>query len=272
VNPVDKLTRPHALDAPARGRHLAQLYTRDEGLVRVVGDFVMAGLERGEGIVLIATAAHRAAIARHLEDHGFTPGVLARGRQLTLLDARETLEALRVGAVPDRARFETVIGGAIEACQRAGFERLRAFVEMVELLRRDKDLEAALHLEGLWNDLVAGRGLTLLCGHRIDAFDPQAYQGLLQRVSAVHSHLAPLEDSASLEHAVECAYLDVFGPGRDAMILRRLFLANYPRPSGMPDAQAAILAAHEFVPEAAATLLNRIRHHYHLAHLARTAA
>ena len=153
--------------------------------------------------------------------------------------------------------------------QRAGFERLRAFVEMVELLRRDKDLEAALHLEGLWNDLVAGPGLTLLCGHRIDAFDPQAYQGLLQRVSAVHSHLAPLEDSTSLEHAVECAYLDVFGPGRDAAILRRLFVANYPRPSGMPDAQAAILAAHEFVPEAAATLLNRIRHHYHLA---RTAA
>ena len=63
--------------------------------------------------------------------------------------------------------------------------------------------------------------------------------------------------------------MDVFGPGRDAAILRRLFLANYPRPSGMPDAQAAILAAHEFVPEAAATLLNRIRYHYHLA---RTAA
>ena len=44
MSPVDKLTRPHALDAPARGRHLAQLYTRDEGLVRVVGDFVTAGL------------------------------------------------------------------------------------------------------------------------------------------------------------------------------------------------------------------------------------
>ena len=160
MSPVDKLTRPHALDAPARGRHLAQLYTRDEGLVRVVGDFVMAGLERGEGIVLIATAAHRAAIARHLEDHGFTPSVLARGRQLILLDARETLEALRVGPVPARPRFETVIGGAIEACRRAGFERLRAFVEMVDLIRRDNDLEAVLLLEGLWNDLVAARGLT----------------------------------------------------------------------------------------------------------------
>ena len=114
-----------------------------------------------------------------------------------------------------------------------------------------------------------GARIALLCGYGIDAFDPQAYQGLLQRVSAVHSHLVPVEDSASLDHAVECAYRDVFGAGQDAGLLRRLFLAHYPRPSAMPDAQAAILAAHEFVPEAAAALLDRIRHHYHRA---RTAA
>jgi hypothetical protein len=185
-----------------------------------------------------------------------------RRRQVTVLDACETLETLCADAVPDRARFETVIGGAVEASRRAGFDRLRAFGEMMELLRQD-GLEAALHLETLWNDLVAASGLTLLCGYRIDALDPQCYQGLLQRVSDVHSRLVPIEDSASLEHAVECAYLDVFGSGRDAAILRRLFLANYPRPSGMPDAQAAILAAHEFVPEAAAALLGRIRYHYH---------
>jgi hypothetical protein len=94
-------------------------------------------------------------------------------------------------------------------------------------------------------------------------------QGLQHRLGTVRSHLAPVDDSASLERAVERAYLDVFGPGRDAAMLRRLFLANYSRPAGTPDAQAAILAAHEFVPEAAASLLDRIRHHYHRA---RTAA
>jgi hypothetical protein len=265
VSTVNELTGSHALDAPARSRHVAQFYTQDETLVRVVGDFVTTGLRRGEAVVLITTAAHRAAIARHLEGQGFTPSVLARRRQLTLLDARETLEALCAGTVPDRARFETVIGGAIEEFQRAGFERRRAFGEMVELLRRDNDLEAALHLEALWNDLAAARGLTLLCGYGIDAFDHQTYRGLPQRVSAKHSHPVPVEDSASLEHAVECAYHDIFGAGRDAAILRRLFLANYRRPSDMPEAQAAILAAHEFVPEAAAALLGRIRYHYRLA-------
>jgi hypothetical protein len=47
------------------------------------------------------------------------------------------------------------------------------------------------------------------------------------------------------------------------MSLRRAFLAQYARPAAMPDAQAAILAARDFVPAAAAdSLLERVRHHY----------
>ena len=61
---------------------------------------------------------------------------------------------------------------------------------------------------------------------------------------------------------MERAYAEVFGVRRDAGFLRRAFLAHYPRPAVMPDAEAAILAAREFVPAAASTLLERIRHHY----------
>jgi hypothetical protein len=267
MSPGDELARPQTPDAPAARRHLAQLYTEDEMLVRVVGDFVTAGLGQGDGILLIAKADHRTALARHLEDHGFTLGLLARRRQLILLDANEALPMLCVGGVPDRTRFQGLIGGAVRACRRAGFQRIRAFGEVVDLLLR-QSLDAALHLEALWNELVATRGLTLLCGYRIDAFDPRAYHGILQRVCAAHSHLVPVEDCASLEHAVECAYLEVFGAGRDAAILRRLFLTHYPRPAAMPDAQAAILAAHEFVPEAVSALLDRTRHHYERARAA----
>ena len=58
------------------------------------------------------------------------------------------------------------------------------------------------------------------------------------------------------------AYLEVFGVGRDAGFLRHMFLDHYSRPAVMPDAQAAILAAQEFVPEASAALLERVRYHY----------
>jgi hypothetical protein len=267
MSALGKLTLAHASGAPTRGRHLAQLYSEDEVLVRVVGDFAATGLRQGEGIVLIATPDHRAAIIRNVEDQGFTLGVLARRRQLIVLDAGETLAALRLGRASVGTRFETVIGGAVRACQRAGFERIRAFGEMVDLLHR-QSIEAALQLETLWSDLVEARGFTVLCGYGIDAFDPWTYRGLLQRVSAAHSHLAPVEDCASLDYAVDCAYLDVFGATRDAANLRRLFLAHYPRHSAMSDAAAAILAAREFVPEAVSTLLDRIRHHYDRARAA----
>jgi hypothetical protein len=267
MNPLDELTGPHGPGGPAPGRHLAQLYTEDEVLVRVVADFAIVGLGHGEGVVLIATPEHRAAITGRLDDQGFSPDTLARRRQLIMLDAGETLAALRLGRGPVAARFETVIGGAVRAGRRAGFERLRVFGEMLDLLHR-RTLQAALETEALWSDLVATHDLTLLCGYEIDALDPGTYRGLLQRVCAAHSHLVPVEDCASLDHAVECAYLDVFGARHDAAILRRLFLAHYPRPAAMPDAQAAILAAHEFVPEAASTLLDRIRHYYRLARAA----
>jgi hypothetical protein len=81
-------------------------------------------------------------------------------------------------------------------------------------------------------------------------------------VAAAHSHLVPAHDSARLDHAVERAYADVFGRGTDGQFLRRAFLTHYARPSAMPDAQAAILAAREFVPASTAALLERARHHY----------
>jgi hypothetical protein len=64
---------------------------------------------------------------------------------------------------------------------------------------------------------------------------------------------------------VERAYAEVFGPGRDAALLHRAFLTAYRRPTAMPDAEAAILAAREFAPASVADrLLERARHYYDL--------
>jgi MEDS: MEthanogen/methylotroph, DcmR Sensory domain len=250
------------LEAPAEGQHVAQLYTEPNFLVRAVCRFVVAGLRQGEAVLLLIRATHRPAIVRHLEADGFVIDDLSHRGQLTILDATRTLTELLVHGRPERARVQAVVGGAVEARMAAGYTRFRAFGEMVDILRR-ASLTMALQLEGLWTELVTARRIALLCGYSIDTFNPEAYRGLLQRVSAAHSHVVPVEDYARLDHAVESAYLEVFGVGRDAGFLRRTFIANYPRPATMPDAQAAILAAQEFVPEAAVALLDRIRHHYH---------
>ncbi len=250
------------LGAPAEGQHVAQLYTQADFLVRAVTHFVVAGLRRGEAVLLVVRTTHHPAIVRHLEDAGFGLEGLSRRGQVTLLDAAQTLGALLVDGRPDRARFQAVIGGAVEASLAAGYPRLRAFGEMVDILR-PVSLTAALELEKLWNELLTARRISLLCGYSVDAFDPEAYRGLLQDVSAAHSHLVPVEDYARLDQAVDSAFVEIFGAARDARFFRRTFIDHYQRPAAMPDAQAAILATRQFVPEAVVALLDRARHHYH---------
>jgi MEDS: MEthanogen/methylotroph, DcmR Sensory domain len=250
------------LAAPAPGQHVGQLCTEPGFLGRAVGGFAGAGLRAGDAIIIIATPAHWQEITGPLEAQRFDLDELQGRGQLTVLNAGSCLAQLLVDDIPDPERFRAVIGGAADAVRRAGYQRVRAFGEIVDLLRQT-DLTAAIRLEELWNEWLAAQGKSLLCGYSVDAFDHRAYRGLLQAVCTAHSDLIPVEDYARLEQAVERAYADVFGSAGDADGLRQAFLAEYAWPTAMPDAQAALLAAREFLPRTLDELLEKARHHYH---------
>jgi hypothetical protein len=249
------------LAAPALGQHIAQLYTEPEFLARAVGRFVGDGLRAGDAALILAVPSHWQAIAGRLAGEGFDLDQLQRRGQLLVLEAAPCLARVLVDGMPDPERFRAVIGGAVEAARRAGSGGVRAFGELVDLLRRT-DLAATIRLEELWNELLATHGISLLCGYSVDAFDPRLYRGFLQRVCAVHSDLIPVEDYPRLEHAVERAYAEVFGAAGDPDGLRRVLLTGYHRPSTMPDAEAAMLAVGEFVPTTIEALLHRARKNY----------
>jgi hypothetical protein len=252
------------LAAPTPGQHIAQLYTEPAFLIRAVSQFTRDGLLRDEGVVVIARPVHWRAIARCLETEEVAVGDFQQRGQLAVLDAEECLAGFVVNGMPDRDRFHALIGPVIEAATVAGHGRARAFGEMVDLLRRTS-LDATIRLEELWGELLAGHGIALLCGYSVDTFDPQIYRGLLQRVSAAHSDLVPVEDYARLDRAVKRAYAELFGTAGDPEALRRASLARYARPAAMPDAEAAILAFQELIPTRTKSLLDRVRYHYHTA-------
>ena len=249
------------LTAPAPGEHIAQLYREPGFLARAVGRFTGEGIRQGDGVILVATPLHWRMIARRLEQDRLGPDDLQRRGQLTVLDAVQTLAQFMVEGRPDRARFQATVGGMLDSVRAAGFRRVRAFGEMVDLLRHIS-LEATIRLEQLWNELLAAHRISLLCGYSLDAFDPHTYQGTLQQVCAVHSGLVPVEDYSRLERAVTRAYADIFGASRDTAALRSALLENYTSPAAMPDAQAAIFAVREFVPLVSNALVDRVRHHY----------
>jgi hypothetical protein len=249
------------LTTPTPGQHIAQLYSARQFLARAVGQFIGDGLRQGDAVIVIATPSHWRAILHRLEASDLDVARFHRGGQLVVRDAEDTLAGFMMNGALDRDRFRAVIGGALDAIRAAGFVRVRAFGEMVDILRRT-DLDATIRLEELWNEVLVERGIALLCGYSLDAFDPEIYRGVLQQVSRVHSHLIPIEDYGRLERAVDRAYLEVFGAGRDTDALRRAFVQHYVKPSAMPAAAAAILALREFVPHSADAVLESARRYY----------
>jgi hypothetical protein len=179
------------LDRAEPGEHVVQLYGADEQfLARNVSRYLAEGLKRGDGLILIATSLHADSILGQLRDA--TPevaGALRQG-QLVSLDAAATLAGFMCDGQPDRAMFETVIGGALrEVRAQATSGKVRAFGEMVGLLWAEGNRLAAILLEDYWNDLMRRNEFSLFCGYPIDLFGDLSEMEGLHSVLGTHTHL-----------------------------------------------------------------------------------
>lgn len=179
------------LDGAEPGEHVVQLYGTDHPLLaRNVSRYLTEGLRRGDGLVLIATREHAESILRQLAEATLEASRARREGRLVSLDAAETLSRFMCEGQPDRGRFESVIGGAIQEVRgRAASGKVRAFGEMVGLLWAEGNRGAAIQLEDYWNDLMMGNDFSLFCGYPIDLFDNAGEMEGLHAVLGTHTHL-----------------------------------------------------------------------------------
>ena len=162
--------------------HLVQFYESTAALADSAARFLGAGLAAGDGVVVIATPAHREELDRRL----FSDGVSARSDRYVALDAARTLSQFMVGDGPDATRFAGVVEEAVDRARR-GDGRVRAFGEMVALLALDGRWQAALHLEELWSALVAEHSLSLLCAYPNAVFREGDMRGPFETICAQHT-------------------------------------------------------------------------------------
>lgn len=210
--------------------HGVHVYGDAGELVESVRRFLEAGFAAGRPGLVIATPAHRAAIDAVLD---------APAGLLTSLDAEEALATFMVDGMPSAERFEAVVGGIVdELALRFPGVTIRAFGEMVDILWQRGERDAALALEGLWNELARTRAFALLCGYRLDIFDVDVQREALPDIFAAHTH-ARTGDPARLASAVDQAAAEALGP----MELANAYLAVAERvPLGSLPRAAALLA------------------------------
>ncbi len=185
---------PNGARGGSRSDHIVQFYEGDEFLSASVADYLAEGLVAGQPAIIIATDAHRRAVSRRLEARGITLHGASHGAATTWLDARETLDAFMVGALPDAERFRALIAPAID---RALLGRDRAAVrlygEMVNLLLANGNTEAAIRLEAMWNDLARTHRFSLLCAYALDNFPGDAHAATFEEICRHHTHVVPTE-------------------------------------------------------------------------------
>ncbi len=174
--------------------HFVQFYDNHQVLTDAVAEFMAEGLAKGEGGLIVATAAHRAAIEKRIEAQGIDLHRAKASAQYVALDAKETLAGLMDGDRPDPQRFRELVGGYVtKMIGKHG--HLRAFGEMVALLWEKGNKQAAIRIEELWNEAGRGHPLSLYCAYPLQAFSGADSGEDLKHVCALHGAVMPGEQA-----------------------------------------------------------------------------
>jgi len=197
VTPRTPLAQWH--DDDAQG-HVVQFYAEDEALVEAISRFIGTALGAGDAAVVIATKAHRDALAHSLQARGLDVAAAVRHGRFVVADAADTLSQFMQDGWPDPVRLASVVSGFFDKIRAANGNdcRIAAFGEMVALLWAQGNPEAAIQLEKLWNDLARVYSFSLRCAYPITSFNREEFSEPFLRICAEHSAVIPGESYAAL--------------------------------------------------------------------------
>ena len=208
----DGTTTTRLLADPPQQAHSVHFYETPEALFEKVARFLGGGLDSGDRVLVVATASHRESITERLD-----PELVSRAiatKQLALLDAHETLEAIMVGDAVDTDHFHRMLDRVVSDLRGgAAGTRVRAYGEMVDVLWRTGRSSAALRLEEAWGDAIERHDFALLCAYAMGHFYGEANMAGLSAVCDRHTHVvgaspAPeesvpsIQDDASVEERI----------------------------------------------------------------------
>jgi hypothetical protein len=185
-------------DAPSSAPaeyHAVRFYENDKSLARIVAGFLQDGFDRGSPGIIVATVSQRAEILQALAERSIDVLALERAHDLVLLDAEETLAAFMLDGKPNARKFTDQMCQAIRTvCRGRADCTVRIFGQMVDVLWRQGERDAAIRLEVLWNQLAQTEAFSLLCGYVIGNFYKDA--GFTD-ICGQHSHIVGADGKAT---------------------------------------------------------------------------
>jgi hypothetical protein len=151
--------------------HGVRFYDNATSLAQIVGEFLGEGLTVSHPAIVVATEPQRLAIVRELAGKGLDVAELQRAGDLVLLDAQAMLDTFMADGMPDAVRFKDTMCAVLQRiCRGRPGRPIRIYGQMVDVLWKQGQHDAALRLEMLWNHLAASEAFSLLCGYAMGSF------------------------------------------------------------------------------------------------------
>jgi MEDS: MEthanogen/methylotroph, DcmR Sensory domain len=168
------------------GRHAVLFYRETGELAGQVSAYLLEAIRAGGAAIAIATPAHRAAIAGELARAGADVAADEAAGRYVALDAFETMNQFMVADWPNAANFWLSISPLVRNAAETG-KPVCAFGEMVALLWGFGQVNAAIEVEAMWNELAAQYPFSLLCAYPAKSVGGDQHQDALAEVYGVHT-------------------------------------------------------------------------------------
>ena len=166
-----------------------QFHTNSISFLDGVSQFIGSLLRSGEAIVVVVTDQTRIGIAERLKARGMDLKRMAAQEQYIVMDAAESLSQFMKDGWPDANRMADIVADLDRlrlSSARGPQSRLTIFGEMAVLLCRDGNIEAAVEVERIWNDLTRPLPFLTVCSYPIDCFADEGSGSLFRGVCAEH--------------------------------------------------------------------------------------
>jgi len=165
--------------------HLVQIYQDDAVFLDALEGFVGGGLRGRDGVIVIATPAHLAALEERLLAAGIDVQAAALADRYLALSAKQMLDRFMIRGWPDDILFTQVVSDLLKRAGKDG-RRVRAFGEMVALLWGEGHTGATVRLEHLWHRMCHDKGFSLFCAYPRVGFTQDADLSM-KEICAAHS-------------------------------------------------------------------------------------
>ena len=171
-------------------RHEVAFYRDDTAFIDRFARLAKAALNAGNPVILVATEPHRVDILQKLRADSVDVDAARENGTYIPLDVIDTLSEIMIGHLPDPVRCAKVVGDLIaRATKNANTNNPRVAIcgECAPTLLTEGNVEGAIRLEHLWDEITRRYPADTLCGYVWNTLPDEGTSAIYERICAEHS-------------------------------------------------------------------------------------